>query len=66
MARKVYRDSGRPLMCALCKYETHVDICHIRDIRSFPDGTPYLVINDLSNLLALCKNHHWEFDNNFL
>lgn len=21
-------------------------------------------INSLENLIALCKNHHWEFDNN--
>lgn len=23
-------------------------------------------VNDPSNLVALCKNHHWEFDNGHL
>lgn len=66
MARRVYRNSGRPWSCALCGYETHVDICHIKDIRSYPHGTLYSIINDQANLIALCKNHHWEFDNGIL
>jgi hypothetical protein len=61
-ARRDYRNSGRPLSCALCGYSLHVDVCHIKDIRSYPQGTPYYVINAEPNLIALCKNHHWEFD----
>lgn len=66
MARIVYKRSGRPYTCVLCGYDTHVDICHIKDIRSYPHGTPYAVVNDPANLIALCKNHHWEFDHNVL
>lgn len=65
-ARKVYYASERPLSCALCNYSLHVDICHIKDIRSYPQGTPYSVINAESNLIALCKNHHWELDHDML
>jgi hypothetical protein len=65
-ARAAYKKSGRPYTCAICKYSTHVDICHIKDIRTYPDETSYSVINDQANLLALCKNHHWEFDHDVL
>lgn len=65
-ARTAYKNSGRPYFCALCKYDKHVDICHVRDIRSYPDSTPYSIINHESNLIALCKNHHWEFDHDVL
>lgn len=65
-ARRVYRNSGRPWSCALCSYDVHVDICHVKDIRSYPHGTPYSVINDQANLIALCRNHHWEFDHDLL
>lgn len=66
MARTVYAKSGRPMSCAICKYSTHVDICHVRDIRSHPHGTSFSIINSLGNLIALCKNHHWEFDHDIL
>ena len=49
--------------CDHCGYSYHVDICHIRDLSSFDDQTPVSIVNDLSNLVALCKNHHTEFDN---
>lgn len=65
-SRRTYILSGRTLACILCGYATYVEICHIKDIRSYPDGTSYLVINNNSNLIALCRNHHWEFDNNLL
>jgi hypothetical protein len=65
-ARKLYIAAGRPLFCALCRYSTHVDICHIKDVRSYPVGTLYAVVNSQENILALCKNHHWEFDHDVL
>lgn len=61
-ARKIYKKSGQPQHCIMCNYSLHFDVCHIKDIKQYEDGTPLTVINDISNLLALCKNHHWEFD----
>jgi len=29
----------------------------------FDENTPISVVNDIENLVALCKNHHYEFDN---
>lgn len=65
-ARRVFADSGKPRECAVCGYKTHVEICHIRDISTFPLETPVIKINALVNLVALCPNHHWEFDRGLL
>ncbi len=65
-ARKLYIASGRPMSCLLCGYSLHVDVCHVKDIRDHDDGTPFSVINQEANLIALCKNHHWEFDHDVL
>ncbi len=61
-ARKVFAESGKPRQCAVCGYSTHVEICHIRDISTFPMETLASEINALTNLVALCPNHHWELD----
>ncbi len=64
--RKDYIASGRPMECLECGYSLHVDICHIKDCKDFPDKTPMSIVNSLDNVVALCKNHHWEFDNGHL
>lgn len=66
MSRKAYKDSGRPMKCLVCDYSLHVDIAHIRDVKSYPDSATVAEVNNLDNLIALCKNHHWEFDNGYL
>lgn len=48
--------------CSNCSYDKHIEIAHIKPISSFPLDTMISVINDPSNLLALCPNCHWEFD----
>ena len=65
-ARKAYKASGKPYICKHCGYDLHVDICHIKDIKDFPDSALVKEMNHPDNLVALCKNHHWEFDNGFL
>jgi predicted restriction endonuclease len=60
MARKVYKDSGLPTSC------DHIEVCHKQAINRFSADTPIATINDLHNLVALCPNHHWEFDNGLL
>ena len=66
MSRRAYKESGRPMECLVCNYSLHVDIAHVRDVKSYPDTATVAEVNDLSNLIALCKNHHWEFDNGYL
>lgn len=66
LSRKAYVNSGQPMNCKVCGYSLHVDICHVRDVKDFPEEALVRDINALSNLVALCKNHHWEFDNGHL
>ena len=66
IARSIYRQSDKPKRCAICGYDRHYEICHVRAINEFSDETPIATINALSNLVALCPNHHWELDNGYL
>jgi hypothetical protein len=61
-AYKVYKRSGKPMVCRYCSYDLHVEICHIQDVKDFPDDALIGEINHPDNLIALCRNHHWEFD----
>ena len=65
-ARKKYLNSNLPKCCVICNYAKHFDVCHINDISSFSDDSLVKEINHLNNLVALCKNHHWEFDHDCL
>ena len=48
--------------CDKCGYDKHVEICHIKSIKSFPDTSLLYEINHIDNLVQLCPNCHWEFD----
>jgi|SRR5579864_2441946 len=62
LARKIYRDSEKPKCCIICGYSIHYEVCHITAIQDFPLDTLISKVNSLDNLIALCPNHHWEFD----
>lgn len=49
--------------CKHCGYSKHVEVCHIKAISEYPLDTKLSVINNPANLLLLCPNCHWEFDN---
>lgn len=66
IARNLYQKANLPRLCANCGYDKHVEICHIKPINTFDEAAPVAVINDLANLIALCPNCHWEFDNGTL
>jgi hypothetical protein len=38
-SRKTYKDSEKKMECFQCGYDLHVEICHIRDVKDFPDDT---------------------------
>lgn len=65
-ARAAYRKSDRPKQCVVCDYSKHYEVCHIKGINEFPPSTKIATVNDISNLIALCPNHHWELDNDDL
>jgi hypothetical protein len=54
------------LPCQFCSYSAHVELCHIKPVSSFPETAMVGEINDPSNILVLCRNHHWEFDHGLL
>lgn len=52
--------------CQICGYSTHVECAHKKAIRDFPETATIAKINALSNLVGLCRNHHWEFDHGMI
>jgi hypothetical protein len=52
--------------CQKCGYSTHVELAHIKAIHEFSEDSLLSEINNPSNILVLCPNHHWEFDNGIL
>lgn len=53
----------REMPCAFCGYEKHVELAHVEPIAAFPDGARLRDVNASSNVIPLCPNCHWEFDN---
>lgn len=66
LARTKYFNTYNNPSCKFCGYDKHVEIHHIKGISTFSDDTPISVINDLSNLIAVCPNHHWELENGYI
>lgn len=52
--------------CANCGYSKHVELCHLKPISEFPDSALLSEVNDPINIIQLCRNCHWELDNNLL
>lgn len=59
-AKTLYKDLA--LECEVCSYAMHVEICHIKPISLFSEGSLVKEVNDRSNIKFLCPNHHWELD----
>jgi hypothetical protein len=60
-ARRTYIAAGKPQHCAHCDFP-YFQVCHIKDVKDFPDDATVIEINHPDNLLALCPNHHLLFD----
>jgi len=65
-AKGIYLASKQPMVCKACGYDKYVEIIHVKPVSEFSDDTLISVINDITNLSALCPNHHWEFDHGLL
>lgn len=61
-ARKIFFNSNKERKCIECGYHTKIDIAHIKSVSSFPMDAKISEINDINNLMALCPNHHGEYD----
>ena len=49
--------------CAKCGYELHVELAHIKGLSEFDENTLLSEVNSENNVIQLCPNCHWEFDN---
>jgi len=49
--------------CAFCGYDKFVELAHIKAVKDFDDAALMGDVNHLSNVIQLCPNCHWEFDN---
>lgn len=65
-ARNIIKSSNVEQKCVVCGYTNHVEVCHKKGIAEFSDDTLVSEINSIDNLVMLCPNHHWEFDNGLI
>lgn len=66
LARAKYLKTDLPKHCINCGYNKIYHVCHKKAIKDFSQESTVGEINDLSNLIALCPNCHYEFDNGML
>jgi hypothetical protein len=62
----VYNTSNKPRACKVCSYSRHIEVCHLKAVNRFSVATLISEINHPDNLVALCRNHHWELDHGVL
>ena len=65
-ARAIYKSFYPKPKCAICGYSNCVEVAHIKAVSEFEDETTIREINSIDNLIGLCPNHHWEYDNGIL
>ena len=66
-ARRMYINSGMPKECRICGYSRCFEVAHLKPVSAFEESASVVKdINAIGNLVALCPNHHWEFDNGYL
>lgn len=62
-ARTKIINSTLPIKCHICSFDQATEICHLKPIADFSPDALLSEVNDLSNLIILCPNHHWQLDN---
>ena len=65
-ATKTYFANNTEHKCAICGYDKHIEVAHIKAVSDFDDTATIREINSITNLIGLCPNHHWEYDNGFI
>ena len=65
-AQYVYESNNGSKSCYICGYNKHIQVCHIKSVSSFVDNDLITDINSKDNLIGLCPNHHWEYDNGLI
>ena len=63
---KSWNSNLKSLPCQKCEYKMHIEFCHIKPISSFEESSTLGDVNSEDNIVILCRNCHWEFDNNII
>lgn len=66
IAQRIMKNSERERKCGNCGYLKHVEVAHVKSVASFSKDSTLYDVNRLENLIYLCPNCHWEFDNHIL
>lgn len=62
-AEKTFEELDGHCSCCVCGYNRHIEIAHVKAVSSFSHNALIKEINNIENIIPLCPNHHWEFDN---
>lgn len=65
-AALVFKESNRERRCSFCGYDKTIEIAHIKSVSSFSKDSLIKDINAIDNIIALCPNHHWEYDHGLI
>lgn len=65
-AHTLFKSQRANPLCQCCGYNKHIELCHIHPIASFSKDTKLKVVNARENILFLCPNCHWEYDNGMI
>ena len=65
-SRMSHMNSNKSFKCAICGYDNHIDIAHIKAVKDFDNESKISEIDSVDNLIALCSHHHWEYDHGIL
>lgn len=65
-SRTIFNQSKKPKICKHCNYSKYIEVCHIKDVKDFSLDSTLEEVNHIDNLIALCRNCHWEFDHGHL
>ena len=65
-AQKKMSEKDDAYSCRVCGYTTYNEICHLKSVADFDDSITLDVINNIDNLVYMCRNHHWEFDHGII
>ena len=66
LAQQIYLEANCNPKCAICGYSHHIEVAHIKAVSDFDDNVTIREIDSVDNLIGLCPNHHWEYDNGIL
>lgn len=60
-ARGQYKEKF-DMVCLHCGHERGIQVCHIKELHTFEEDENEYTINNITNLIGLCANCHYDLD----